>query len=176
MIVENGFEQVTMRGLARELGVSPMALYRHVANKDDLLDEVVDGLLRDTWRPRADDADWRSWIMEAADRLRVLLVDQPAALHVFLRHPVVSPAALDRMDAVVRVLRQVLSDEERVTEAYAAIQTYTIGFAALEASRGMRGDVDVDAASSEMVDRLAGFASPRQFTIGLGYLLDGIES
>ena len=60
-----------------------MSLYRHVRDKDDLLDEVVDRLLVRAWKPRADAADWRAWIAEAADKLRHFLVDparRPARL------------------------------------------------------------------------------------------------
>lgn len=174
LIAAEGYENVTMRGLARELGVAPMSLYRHVANKDDLLDEVVDRLLLRRWRPRSRDANWRKWMTEAADNLRSLLVEQPAALHVFLSHPVVSPAALDRMEAMMAVLRRVLGSEVEVTDAWAAIQTYTIGFAALEASREQRSAVG--APGSEVAEQLAGFATPHQFAVGLRFLLDGIET
>jgi hypothetical protein len=100
-------------------------------------------------------------------------VEQPAALHVFLSHPVVSPAALERMEAMMRVLRRVLGDDGQVIDAWAAVQMYTIGFAALEASREQRPDVGVP--SSEVAGMLAGFATPHQFSVGLRYLLDGIE-
>src|SRR5579875_3717162 len=55
-----GSEQMTIRSLAAQLGVSPMSLYRHVQDKDDLLGEVVDALLREVWRPRARENDWRA--------------------------------------------------------------------------------------------------------------------
>ena len=107
-----GYQQMTIRSLAADLGVSPMSLYHHVRDKDDLLDEVVDRLLVRAWKPRADPTDWRAWVVEAADRLRRFLVAQPAALHVYLAHPVVSPAAVTRMEAVMAVLRQALGDEQ----------------------------------------------------------------
>ena len=52
-IRHGGYEQLSVRGLAAELGVGTMSLYRHVRDKDDLLDEVVDRLLSRAWRPRA---------------------------------------------------------------------------------------------------------------------------
>jgi AcrR family transcriptional regulator len=172
LIAAEGFEQVTIRSVARELGVSPMSLYRHVESKDDLLAEVVDRLLARAWRPTANNADWRPWVAEAAGNLRTLLVDQPAALHVFLRHPVTSAAALERMDAIMAVLRRVLPDERSAREAYAAVHTYTIGFAALQASRNERRESA--GPGTELADQLARFASPEQFSVGLSYLLDGI--
>jgi AcrR family transcriptional regulator len=186
-----GYEQMTIRSLAADLGISPMALYHHVRDKDDLLDDVVDRLLARAWKPRADPADWRAWISEAAERLRHLLVAQPAALHVYLTHPVASPAALDRMDSVMAELRQALGDEQSAQRAYAAIHTYTVGFAALEASRsgwqppqdsrpraGRASSRDTQRPVSDnpdLVQRLAAYTTPDQFRQGLNYLLDGID-
>ena len=119
-----------MRSLAASLGVAPMSLYRHIRDKDDLLSEVTDRLLADAWRPAAAEDDWQAWIIEAASRLREFLVSQPAALHVYLRHPVVSPAAIDRMNAMMSVLRRTGVSEETARSAYGALHTYTVGFAA----------------------------------------------
>jgi AcrR family transcriptional regulator len=52
---------MTIRSLAADLGISPMALYHHVRDKDDLLDEVVDRLLVRAWKPRVDPTDGRAW-------------------------------------------------------------------------------------------------------------------
>ncbi len=112
-----------------------MSLYRHIRDKDDLLDEVVERLLVGAWEPSSPTEDWRAWVTEAADKLRALLVAEPAALYVYLRHPVVSPVAIQRMKAIMGVLRQAGLDEPAARRAYAALHTYTVGFAALEASR-----------------------------------------
>jgi AcrR family transcriptional regulator len=168
-----GYDQMTVRSLAAQLGVAPMSLYRHVRDKDDLLNEVVDRLLARAWRPRSAKDDWRGWLAEAADRLRRLLVAQPAALHVYLAHPVVSPAAVARMKAMMEVLRRAGADEQAARRAYAAVHTYTIGFAALEASRAAsappRGGAD------GLAGELATYTTPAQFAQGLEYLLDGFE-
>ncbi|MGH7641394.1 MAG: TetR/AcrR family transcriptional regulator [Candidatus Dormibacteria bacterium] len=167
-----GYRDMSIRSLAADLGVAPMTLYRHVDDKNDLLDEVVDRLLARSWRPSLPRDDWRAWITQAADRLRRFLVRQPAALHVYLRHPVVSRAAVARMNAMMAVLRLGMGDEDRARRAYAAIHTYTLGFAALEAgrSRWTPGHDDGDGLAPE----LASYTSPRQFADGLRYLLDGI--
>lgn len=174
VVARGDYEEMTIRSLATELGVAPMSLYRHVRDKDDLLDEVVDRLLARAWRPRKDPTDWRAWTADAAARLRRLLVSQPAALHVYLRHPVVSPAAIARMEASMSVLKDAGFDDDEARHAYASVHTYTVGFAALEASRAktsgsIRGS---DALESE----LSSYTSSRQFAVGLQYLLDGIEA
>lgn len=166
------YEQMTIRSLAAGLGVAPMALYRHVRDKDDLLIEVTDRLLEETWRPRARPANWKSWVTDAAERLRRLLVTQPAALHVYLRQPVTTPAAIARMEATLEVLGRAGLAPDDASQAYAAIQTYTIGFAALEASRlRWRPDPDV---IDPMAQRLAAYTTPEQFLDGLDLLLNGI--
>lgn len=169
----DGYEQITIRALASEMGVAPMSLYRHIRDKDDILDEVVDRLLARHWRPRSEPDDWKEWIAEAADRLHRFLVSQPAALHVFLDHPVVSRSNVARMQAMTDVLTGRLGDEEAARRAYGAIQTYTIGFAALEAARA--GWTAPDGEADPVARQLAGYATPRQFAVGLRYLLAGIE-
>lgn len=168
-------EQMTIRSLAAELGVAPMSLYRHVRDKDDLFDEVTDGLLAEAWKPKARRGEWRRWTMEAADRLRTLLVREPVALHVYLRHPVVSPAAIARMDAMLDVLGVAGFGDAEARRAYGAIHTYTVGFAALEAARGQSADGD-SARTEGVLDELTRLTTPAQFKVGLELLLDGVCS
>lgn len=173
VIEAGGFEEMTIRSLAADIGVAPMSLYRYVRDKDDLLEEVVDRLLARAWRPRVSVGDWRAWIAEAADKFRHFLVSQPAALHVFLHHPVVSPAALDRMEEMLRLLRQAGFSQTDAQNAYAVIHTYTLGFAAVEASRA--GWTPPDHDGDSLTARLATFTTPRQFRVGLDYLLEAVE-
>jgi len=171
VVAGGGYEQMTIRSLASRLGVAPMSLYRHVKDKGDLLDEVVDRLLDQAWQPRASRNDWRAWVEEAADKFRCFLVAQPAALDVYLSHPVVSPAAVERMETMMSVLRAAGFDDAAAKRAYASIHTYTLGFSALEASRSRwapEGQV------SGLAKQLAAYTTPRQFVEGLNYLLDGI--
>jgi AcrR family transcriptional regulator len=182
LMTEQGADALSIRAVAARLGVSPMALYRHVASKDDLLGEVVDHLFAEHWRPDIREDPWREWIADVADRLRQFLVEHPAALHVYLAHPVVTPAASQRMDACLAVLKRGLSDDGRAHHAYGAIQTYTIGFAALESARhntASAGSAVATPAKHENSARartLAAYASPQQFLIGLHYLLYGIDA
>ena len=133
----------------------------------------VPGVIGHVWRPAAAEDDWQAWTVEAASRLRDFLAARPAALHVYLAHPVVSQAAVDRMNAMMRVLRQAGIDEESARSAYGAVHTYTIGFAALEASRARRdpGSEDV----SGLARQLAAYTTTGQFAEGLRYLLEGIS-
>ncbi|HMK96318.1 MAG TPA: TetR/AcrR family transcriptional regulator C-terminal domain-containing protein, partial [Acidimicrobiales bacterium] len=153
-------------------GVAPMSLYRHVKDKGDLLDQVVDRLLGQAWQPRASRSNWRAWEEEAADKFRCFLVSQPAALDVYLSHPVVSPTAVERMETMMSVLRAAGFDDAAAKRAYASIHTYTLGFSALEASRSRWAPPEGQVPG--LAKQLAAYTTPRQFIEGLSYLLDGI--
>ena len=172
IVEDDGYEQLTVRGLAAHMGVAPMTLYHHVSNKDDLVDEVVDRLLERSWRPpgKMEKGPW-TWLGEAAERLRQFLVDQPAALHVYLSHPVVLPSALARMDEMLRALRLSGVDEQEASRAYAAVHCYTVGFAALQASRA---DWRPAPGTKPVALQLAAYTTPKQFKEGLSYVLEGI--
>jgi TetR/AcrR family tetracycline transcriptional repressor len=172
VVAAGGFEEMTIRSLAAQLGVAPMSLYRHVRDKNDLLTEVVDRMLARLWRPKVPVSEWQEWIADAAERLRAFLVEQPAAMHVFLLGPVVSPSNISRMDAMVEVLLGAGVDAEAARRAFAAIHTYTIGFAALQASRGRTQRDTVD---QPFLEELSAYTTPEQFAVGLRYLLEGIE-
>jgi hypothetical protein len=111
--------------------------------------------------------------MDAATRLRNLLVSQPAVLHVYLSHPVTSPAALDRMDSIVDVLQRTGFTGVDARQLYAVLHTYTIGFSALEASRSKW--LSTNELSDETTRHLASFTTTAQFKIGLKMILSGVD-
>jgi TetR/AcrR family tetracycline transcriptional repressor len=165
------YETMSIRRLAADLGVAPMSLYRHVRDKEDILDELVDRLLDESWQPIVSIADWRGWVIDAADRLRQLLVSQPAALQVFLAHPVVSPAAVERMNLMLNLLRDATANEVAARRAYSSVHTFTLGFAALEAARtGWIPRDDTPALALE----LGGLTTPQHFRDSIRAILDGV--
>ncbi|MCU1532526.1 MAG: TetR family transcriptional regulator [Arthrobacter sp.] len=90
---EVGMESLSMRRLAQELGVVPMALYKHVANKEELLDGMV-GVIIGEIDPPVPDADWKSTV-----RLRVL-----SARRALQRHPWARRAIESRTNRTAAVL------------------------------------------------------------------------
>jgi AcrR family transcriptional regulator len=84
---EAGLEAFSMRGLAQELGVVPMALYKHVANKDELLDGMVDIVFSEIELPPGD-RDWRSAMRRRAISTREALKRHSWAIGMMeSRHP-----------------------------------------------------------------------------------------
>lgn len=173
VVRHSGYGQLTIRSLAAELGASPMSLYRHVRDKDDLLDEVVDRLLAESWRPGVSEDDWKAFVREAAERFRRLLVEEPAALQVYLSRPVFSPTAVERMEVLLKIFRQAGLTEAGARRAFAALQTYTVGFAALEAGRAGWSPPGEDA--EDLPHQLALMTTTRQFEEGLSYMLEAFE-
>ena len=95
-----GIESLSMRRLAQELGVVPMALYKHVANKEELLDGMVDAIVGEI-APAVPGPDWKN-----AVRLRVLSARNSLLRHPWARqvletrtHP--TPAVLGYMDSFI---------------------------------------------------------------------------
>ena len=98
-----GLAAVTVRRVAAELGAAPMALYRHVGGKDELVDRMVDAALRDAvpaaegaagWRPRVESAAWALWTAVRRRRwvAEALATGRPApADTVFERLTTVTP-------------------------------------------------------------------------------------
>ncbi|MDR7082782.1 AcrR family transcriptional regulator [Arthrobacter ginsengisoli] len=96
----SGFDSLSMRRLADVLGVVPMALYKHVANKEELLDGMVASLIGEI-DPPVPDADWKS-----AVRLRVLSARRALQRHPWARQAIESrtnktPAVLDYMESFI---------------------------------------------------------------------------
>jgi AcrR family transcriptional regulator len=91
----DGLESLSMRKLAQDLGVDPMSLYNHVANKDDLLGGMVDVVINEIDLTEANDADWK-----AALRSRIL-----AARQTMLRHPWARLVLESRTDSSPTVMR-----------------------------------------------------------------------
>jgi TetR/AcrR family tetracycline transcriptional repressor len=173
-ISESRYDTMTIRSLANDLGVAPMTIYRHVHSREDLLDDVADVIVAKHWRPKQTE-DWRRWLIDASLRFRWILVEHPAVLQVYLRHPVDTPAAMQRMEEMIARLKEAGYRSSVAMRAYAALHTYTIGFAALEASRSQSPGHPITS-SDALRDQLGSFTTGHQFKVGLEFLLDGIAS
>jgi AcrR family transcriptional regulator len=128
---EEGLQAVSMRGVARRLGVTPMALYRHVGDKQGLLDGLVERLLDEL--PIPDPAlDWRARMLQLMTALRTTARSYPEAFLLLLRRPAATPAALRRRDSVYAALRDAGIPEALVPRVERLLNSFVIGFAASE--------------------------------------------
>jgi AcrR family transcriptional regulator len=99
-----GVEGLSMRKLAQELGVVPMALYKHVANKDELLDAMVDVVVGEI-DPPAGGTDWKTAMRRRVLSARGALLRHPWASRVMESRASPTPAVLAYMDSMIGMFR-----------------------------------------------------------------------
>jgi AcrR family transcriptional regulator len=100
---EGGIDSVSMRKLAQELGVVPMALYKHIANKDELLDGMIDVVVSEIEPPGAG-TDWKVAVRQRILSARRALLRHPWASRVIESRTTPTPAVLAHMDSMIGML------------------------------------------------------------------------
>jgi AcrR family transcriptional regulator len=128
---ERGLPALTMRAVAGQLGVSPMALYHHVRDKDDLLDGLVERLLAEIALPDPD-LPGTERLYAMATSMREAAARHPGAFPLLLGRPVATEAAIGVRDTVYAALSDAGVPEELVPRIERLLSTFVIGFAASE--------------------------------------------
>ena len=128
-----GVGALSMRKLAQELGVEAMSLYHHVANKDDILDGIVDVVFGEIELP-AGEAGWEAAMRRRAVSAREALRRHPWATGLMESRRTPGPANIRHHDAVLGVLRKAGFPVELAAHAYSLLDSYIYGFALQEAS------------------------------------------
>jgi AcrR family transcriptional regulator len=128
-----GIESLSMRKLAQELGVEAMSLYHHVANKDDILDGLVDVVFGEIDLPTGEDG-WKAAMRRRVISAREALRRHPWATGMMESRPTPGAANLRHHDAVLGVLRGAGFSVELAAHAYSLLDSYIYGFALQEAS------------------------------------------
>ena len=100
----DGIEALSMRKLGQELGVDAMALYRHVQNKDDMLDGIVEVITAEIDRPAVTDG-WKAAIRAQSMAARRVMLRHPWARRVFEDRPKGGPVFLAYIESVLATLR-----------------------------------------------------------------------
>jgi AcrR family transcriptional regulator len=186
-----GLEGFSMRGLAQELKVVPMALYKHVANKDELLDGMVDIVFSEIELP-AGELDWMAAMRRRAVSAREALKRHSWAIGMMeSRHP--GPANLRNHNAVMGCLREAGFSFAMAIHAYSVQDAYIYGFALQERDTGFAtADSAGEAAQrrARMIGALerypylveiatklpaSGYDNAVEFAWGLDLILDGLD-
>ncbi len=187
-----GLEELTMRKLADALHVAPMALYRHVANRDDLIDAMIDVVFSEIEAPLPD-VDWRTAMRRRGISLRDALLRHRWATGLMESRARPGPANLGHHDAVLGNLRASGFSLELAAHAYSALDSYIYGFALTKMNLPFDASTDM----SEMADRMLepfpadtyphlvefitghamkpGYDYGGEFEYGLDLVLDGLE-
>jgi AcrR family transcriptional regulator len=189
---EEGIESLSMRRLGGVLGVNPMSLYNHVADKDDLLDGLADIAVGEVAAPSGGD-EWRSAMRRRAISAREMLERHPWAAGLIDSRTNSSPARLRYPETVLRSLRQAGFSVEMSLHAFFTLDSYIYGFALQQRSLpagspeelGRMAEMTLAALPPEeypylrevIVDHVAkvGFRYEDEFAFGLELILDGLE-
>jgi len=185
-----GLEAVTMQRVGRAVGVESMSLYRHVANKDDLLDGLVDLVYAELAAP-SPGGEWRAAMRARAIDVRGALLRHPWALALMESRALPGPANLAHHDAVLACLFAAGFSPTTATRAYNLIDSFVYGFVLQEKSLPFTDPDEMAALAPEMLapfpadaypslarvaaDLIAhGFRYADEFAVGLDLVLDGI--
>lgn len=145
---DEGVAALTMRAVAQRLGVTPMALYRHVGDKQALLDGVVEQLLMELPLPEPT-LPWNERLRAMTAAVRATARRHPAVFPLLLQRPAITPGALRVREAVYSALRESGIADADVPRTERMLTSFVFGVAASESggrftvdTAGLDADVD----------------------------------
>ncbi len=188
---ELGLDALTMRELGQRLGVEAMSLYNHVANKDDILDGILDLVVSEIDLPSGD-VDWRVAMRRRAASARETFGRHPWASALNDSRESSGPGRMYYFDWVIGTLRRSGFSVELAVHAFSAIDSYIYGFgrqqlnmAAGEGTAEESAEAILSAIPADEFPYLAevitdfmltvGYDESADFDFGLGLILDGLE-
>ena len=169
---ENGIDALSMRKLGEQLGFEAMSLYNHVANKDDLLDGMLDLVLGEMEPPLP--GEGLPGVRRSAVSAHDALTRHPWAAALLMTPSRIRPGRLAFMDALLRALREAGFSAETTYHAYHVIDAHIIGFSLWQSTHDF-------SLPSEITDDLQAFLDrmlpqemyPDLHAHGMQHLADG---
>jgi AcrR family transcriptional regulator len=186
---QGGLESLSMRKLGQELGVEAMAVYYHFANKDEVVDGIVDIVFSQIDLP-ASGADWKSAMRQRAVSLRDVLLRHRWAIGLMESRRKPGPANLRHHDVVIGSLRSAGLDMPTIAHAYSLVDSYIYGFALFtmnlpfdpseevaELGQGVLRAFPVNAYPNLVayISAMTGYNYGDEFEYGLDLILDGLD-
>jgi AcrR family transcriptional regulator len=126
VVERDGIDALTMRQVAHELGSSPMAIYRHVRDKDELLVLLLDELAAELPHPRFA-RDPRRRLQEACRAMHDGLAERDWVVDVLAQGDKIAPSILWLVEEIVAALVACGCSEEEAADGYRAIWQFTVG-------------------------------------------------
>jgi AcrR family transcriptional regulator len=186
---KNGIESLTMRNLAQRLGVEAMTLYHYVANKDDILKDIVDLVVSEIEVP-SEGGNWRAALRRSASSAHQVLLRHPWACSLMMSPARIGPARLRYMESLLGRLREAGFSAEMTHHAYHALDSHILGFTMWEVgySTGIKELPDSGATLRRqmsldeypyLVEHMGQHGKPSrgdgEFGFGLDLILNGLE-
>lgn len=187
-----GVDGLSMRRLAGALGAGAMSLYHYVANKDELLDAMIDVVFDEADAPPLD-TDWQSAMRAEAISTQQALARHPWAIGLMESRTSPGPANLRHREAVTACLRRAGFSILMATHANWLINSYVYGYALQAASLPFdTADELADMTQDVYMPQLppadfpylnesaagllaAGYDPAEEFLFGLDLILDALE-
>ena len=181
-----------MRRLGEELGVEAMSLYKHVANKEDLLDGMTDGVFAEIELPDRT-TDWRTAMRRRAISVRAVLARHPWATPLMQSRTTPGPATMRHHDTVIGALRGAGFPVALAAHAFSALDSYIYGFALQQRSLPFETGEQAAELADAILARFPaddyphlaeltvqhvlqpGYDYGHEFEFGLDLILDGLE-
>jgi AcrR family transcriptional regulator len=179
---EDGLDALTMRRLADDLDAGAASLYRHVANRDELLVEIIDHVLGELGPP-PESRSWRDGAEHMARELYEVLSRHATVVQLIPGDPLLGPNALRRREIGLRYLLDQGFGAREAVQVYAMVVSWILGHLVLTRGRhtGPRAAAfrAVSASEYPTLSDLSAIGLPDEdelFELGLLTLLDGIET
>jgi TetR/AcrR family tetracycline transcriptional repressor len=180
---QEGEAAVNMRRVAQECGVTAMAIYHHVASKEELLTLVVDRVIGDVLEAAPEVDEWRASMSSFALALRDGLLANRGAASVFLRRPILSPNLAFATERIFEVLERGGIDGRPAAEAADAVVLLLMGSIANDLTRPPEvrrrlSDDEWTGSTPRLTRQIEDYAvrdGEQRFLLALDWLLDGIE-
>ena len=188
---KSGIESVTMRNLGQKLQVEAMSLYNHVANKDDILDGIVDVVFSEISLP-ADGAPWKSAMRKRAISGHEALLRHSWAPSLMQSRTRPGPATMRHHNSVLGTLRNSGFTLVMAAHAFSVIDAYVYGFALQQINIPLQSREQTTQVGESILRQLAGeyphlaemitkhamkpgYDYAKEFEFGLDLILDGLE-
>jgi hypothetical protein len=181
-----------MRKIGEELHVEAMSLYNHVANKEDILDGIVDLVFSEIALP-SDRVDWNTAMRQRAISAHDTLLRHPWATSLMQSRTKPGPATLRHHDAVIGSLRSAGFTVDMAAHAFSVVDSYIYGFALQQVNLPSHTSEEAVALAGNILRRLStseyphlaemiveygmkpGYAYAHEFEFGLDLILNGLE-
>jgi AcrR family transcriptional regulator len=187
-----GIQAVSMRRLADVLGVEAMSLYRHVRNKDEILDGMVDAIYGEIDVPSSA-VPWKAAMRRRAISAREVLLRHPWATGLIESRANPGPSTMAHHNAVIGSLRDAGFSIEMAAHAFSVLDSYIYGFALQQINLPFRSSEDLAEVAANILDMLPtnryphlaemitehalkpGYDYGNEFEFGLDLILDALE-
>jgi AcrR family transcriptional regulator len=189
---ESGIDSLTMRELGQRLGVEAMSLYNHVANKDDILDGMIDLVVSEIDLPSFG-VDWREAMRTRATSAREAFARHPWASVLLDSRESSGPERMRYFDWVIGTLRQAGFSLELAVRAFSVLDSYIYGFGRQQLNMSSGGDAPTEETAEAFLRAVpadqypyltevitdhamqAGYDERADFEFGLALILDGLQ-